>query len=110
MGCGRTPSKLTTQRRRHLQRSIREMRRALCAQCGPMPIKATTLTSPERTTTMERNLFKTPPFIGSYVSLWKSNDKFKNEGGPKFGLQAIWTPAEFTDAEKKLWNDLNAEI
>ena len=44
----------------------------------------------------------TPLFRASFVDGMFNKKQF-GEGKPKFGLTALWRPAQFTDAEKKLW-------
>lgn len=55
--------------------------------------------------------FYTPPFVLSFpdaLYVPKTGD-FKN-AKPKFSVQAIWTPANFTDADKVAWKKLLSEL
>lgn len=54
--------------------------------------------------------FTTPPFVLSYPHIWEAQASDLPGAKPKFSCQAIWTPAKFTDKDKKLWAAINAEI
>jgi hypothetical protein len=58
----------------------------------------------------ERKRFLTPPFVLSFPSLWVAKAPEEGEGKPKFGATGIWTPAKFTDSDKKLWAAIRAEL
>lgn len=45
--------------------------------------------------------YQTPVFRMSFPHLFKAESV--DGGEPKYGLSAVWTPADFTPREKKLW-------
>lgn len=48
--------------------------------------------------------YKTPPFRASFPSVFEPSSM---DGGPlKYGLSAVWTPAKFTEGDKKLWAEI----
>lgn len=52
--------------------------------------------------------YKTPPFRLSFPALFEPKSF---DGGPeKYGCSAIWDPSKFTDADKKLWKELEAAL
>src|SRR5665213_1564217 len=55
--------------------------------------------------------FTTPPFVVSYPHVFtaqKMEDQPNSK--PKFTVQAIWTPAKFSDKDKALWAAINKEV
>lgn len=52
--------------------------------------------------------YQTPVFRVSFPELAEA--KAFNNGEPKFGLSAVWTPAKFTDKEKELWKAIGAAL
>lgn len=53
----------------------------------------------------------TPPFRLSFPNLFVAKKNSDDpEAKPKFGCSAIWTPAKFTDRDKKLWQAILAEL
>jgi hypothetical protein len=51
----------------------------------------------------------TPPFVIGFPSLFTARKGESDDGSEtkaKFGCTAIWTPANFTPAHKKLWQDI----
>jgi hypothetical protein len=54
--------------------------------------------------------FMTPVFRGSFLHLIKPQLPQDGKGDPKFGLSAIWTPSEFSGADKKRWAVVNKAL
>lgn len=52
--------------------------------------------------------YQTPVFRVSFPELAEA--KAYNNGEPKFGLSAVWTPSKFTDKEKELWKAIGAAL
>lgn len=56
------------------------------------------------------NRYITPPFVISYPHLFKAQKGLNKEAEPKFSCQAIWTPKNFSEKDKKLWSNILKEV
>lgn len=54
--------------------------------------------------------FQTPVFRASFPHLFKAQAPMEGSGEPKYSVSAVWTPADFTDREKQLWQKLMKAI
>lgn len=55
--------------------------------------------------------FTTPPFVLSYPHLFVAQKASDDKNAKaSYSACAIWRPSTFSDADKKLWNAINAEI
>jgi hypothetical protein len=65
----------------------------------------------ERDMAKEIRKLITPPFRLSFPNLFVARKASDDPGAkPKYGCSAIWTPAKFTDRDKKLWNAILADL
>lgn len=53
--------------------------------------------------------YMTPPFRLSFPTLFEP-ESMDDKGPKKYGLSAVWTPADFTEADKKKWRTIMVAI
>lgn len=52
--------------------------------------------------------YVTPVFRGSFPAVFEAQSY--DDGEPKFGIAAVWTPAKFTEKEKDQWRTIMAAL
>jgi hypothetical protein len=57
----------------------------------------------------ERKTYVTPVFRVSFPHLFEPQDG-QNGGAAKYGVSAVWTPADFSEVEKKRWNAMKKAL